>query len=365
MIILIQLGGIGQRFKDNNYKKPKSLINIFGKPIIHYLLSNLLLSDDTTIYIPYNDEYSNYRFEDYLKKEFSTCNFLFFKLPKQTRGAVETINIALNNIKLDDQPILCLDGDNFYTTDIVKLWNGENKVFYFEDNLENPIYSYVQIKDGILTDIVEKEKISTYACTGAYGFSSYSNLLHFTTKLLNENMMQKNEFYTSGVIKEMINSNIEIKGEHIKKDHWHCIGTPMLLKQFYNNYPITNGLNNILNVKKMRICFDLDNTLVTYPKIHNDYSSVEPIKKNIEYLRYLKKIGNEIIIYTARRMKTNNGNIGKINADIGKITFDTLNKFDIPYDEIYFGKPYADVYIDDLGLNCFDDMEKELGFYVK
>jgi hypothetical protein len=50
-------------------------------------------------------------------------------------------------------------------------------------------------------------------------------------------------------------------------------------------------------------------------------------------------------------MKTHNGNIGKINADIGKITFDTLEKFNIPYDEIYFGKPHADFYIDDLAIN--------------
>ena len=62
-------------------------------------------------------------------------------------------------------------------------------------------------------------------------------------------------------------------------------------------------------------------------------------------------------------MKTHNGNIGKINSYIGKLTFETLDKFKIPYDEIYFGKPYADFYIDDLALNCFDDFEKELGYY--
>jgi len=62
-------------------------------------------------------------------------------------------------------------------------------------------------------------------------------------------------------------------------------------------------------------------------------------------------------------MKTQGGNLGQVNADIGKITFDTLQKFDIPYDEIYFGKPYADFYIDDLGINCFNSLEKSLGFY--
>mgnify|MGYP003349597175 CR=1 FL=1 len=36
---------------------------------------------------------------------------------------------------------------------------------------------------------------------------------------------------------------------------------------------------------KLRICFDLDNTLVTYPSIPNDYSTVKPIQKNINLLK--------------------------------------------------------------------------------
>ena len=63
-------------------------------------------------------------------------------------------------------------------------------------------------------------------------------------------------------------------------------------------------------------------------------------------------------------MLTHRGNCGRAMADIGKITFDALSKFNIKFDEIYFGKPQADVYIDDLAENCFDDLEKELGFYM-
>jgi hypothetical protein len=57
-------------------------------------------------------------------------------------------------------------------------------------------------------------------------------------------------------------------------------------------------------IKKLRFCFDLDNTLVTFPKIPNDYTTVEPIQNTINYLKYLKTFGHTIIIYTARRMKT-------------------------------------------------------------
>ena len=57
-------------------------------------------------------------------------------------------------------------------------------------------------------------------------------------------------------------------------------------------------------------------------------------------------------------MKTHNGNVGKINADVGKITIDTLENFEVPYDELYFGKPYAHAYIDDLVISAFDDCSK-------
>mgnify|MGYP003332992068 CR=1 FL=1 len=43
MIIIIPLGGIGDRFKKNGYNKPKALIKIFGKPILYYILDNLNL----------------------------------------------------------------------------------------------------------------------------------------------------------------------------------------------------------------------------------------------------------------------------------------------------------------------------------
>jgi capsule biosynthesis phosphatase len=369
MILLIPLGGIGERFAKNGYNLPKALINLFGKPILYYLLDNVDLQNIDFIYIPYNNQYAKYRFEDRLRKDYPKINFKFLCLDKNTEGAAETINIALKNLDVDlqDKPILCLDGDNFYTTNIVHLWNGENKIITFEDINNNPIYSYISLNKTnpvLIEDIVEKEKISNYACTGAYGFSSYKQLLHYTQKIIDAKIKQKNEYYTSTVIKEMLKDNITFKNEIIHITQWHCLGTPIQIKQFYNNYPKISCLNNNQKINYLRVCFDLDNTLVTFPKIKNDYTSVEPITKNIEFLRYLKTFGHTIIIYTARRMKTHHGNVGKIMSDIGKITFDTLEKFNITYDEIYFGKPQADVYIDDLGLNCFDDLEKSLGFYI-
>jgi len=365
MIILIPLGGLGKRFRDNGYKQPKALINIFGKPIIYYLLDNLKLNNIDYVYIPYNKEYINYNLESRLKKDYSNINFKFLCLKNNTRGAAETINIALEHLDInEDKPILCLDSDNFYLYNIIDNWQGKNCVFTIKDNGDKHIYSYVNCdNDNNIIDIKEKVKISDFACTGAYGFNSMNQLKKYTKKIITDNITQISEFYTSGVIKEMVNDNIIIKQINIEEKKFVCLGTPIQLKLFYNNYPKKSCIKNNILITSKRICFDLDNTLVTFPVINGDYTSVLPIEKNINLLRYLKKFNNTIIIYTARRMKTHSGNVGKINADIGKITFETLEKFDIPYDEIYFGKPYADFYIDDLAINCYDDIEKELGFY--
>lgn len=361
MIVLIPLGGLGLRFKNNGYQKPKALIKLYGKNILRHLIDNLNLSEVKYVYISYNIEYAKYRFEEYLTKTYPNISFKFLKLDKLTEGAAETIHISLKHIENDcDDSILCLDGDNFYTTDIIKQWNGKNKVFTIHDTTNTNIYSFVKLEQNSgntnILDIIEKEKISDYACTGAYGFSSFKTLLKYTQKILTNKIKQKNEYYTSTVIREMIRDNIKFDNSVVEKKDWHCIGTPIQLRQFY--------LNNLDKQNQtLRLCFDLDNTLVSFPKINNDYTSVEPIVENIEFLRYVKSLGHTIIIHTARRMRTHGGNVGKILADVGKITFDTLTKFDIPFDEIYFGKPEADIYIDDLALNCFDDLEKELGFY--
>jgi len=365
MIIIIPIGGIGQRFKDNGYKKPKALINIYGKPIISHLLDNLNTDNIDYIFIPYNKEYKQYRFEDLLNKQYPKIQFKFLCLEDNTRGAAETINIGLSNLnEKRNIPVMCLDSDNFYTCDIISQWNGENCIFSFEDFNENPIYSYVKTNNSQdVTDIKEKEKISNNACTGAYGFKSINDLTEYTSKIIEKNITQKTEFYTSGVINEMISNGHIFKNKTILTSNFICLGTPMQLKLFYNNCPRINSISDDLIINNKRICFDLDNTLVTYPIVKGDYTSVKPIEKNINFLKYLKSFGNTIIIYTARRMKTHNGNIGKINSDIGKITFETLDRFNILYDEIYFGKPYADFYIDDLALNCFDDLEREMGYY--
>lgn len=254
MIILIPLGGTGERFKKEGYIKPKALIDILDKPILFYLLDNLNLKDIDFIYIPYNKEYSKYDFENKLRKNYPNINFKFFCLKNNTRGAAETIYLALHNLDNDYKkniPILCLDSDNFYTCDIISMWNKKNTVFMFYDTSDDPKYSYILHNDNYVKKIVEKNKISNNACTGAYGFNSLMELYNYCLKTINKNILQKGEFYISNVIQQMIEDNINFVTNGIINKHYFSLGTPKQINEY-----------------KYSFLFDLDGTLVNTDDIY-------------------------------------------------------------------------------------------------
>lgn len=97
----------------------------------------------------------------------------------------------------------------------------------------------------------------------------------------------------------------------------------------------------------IRLSIDLDGVIASFKEEGQSYSDVKPIPGAKETISSLRRKGHYIIINTARHMKTCNGNQSLVIKRIGKMTLDWLEKYEIEYDEIYFGKPFADVYIDD------------------
>lgn len=97
----------------------------------------------------------------------------------------------------------------------------------------------------------------------------------------------------------------------------------------------------------MRIVVDLDGTICPIRQDPQTYADLEPLPGAIDKLNGLREEGAYIIIQTARNMATQKSNVGKVMQNIGKVTLDWLAKYEVPYDEIYFGKPNGEVYLDD------------------
>lgn len=98
------------------------------------------------------------------------------------------------------------------------------------------------------------------------------------------------------------------------------------------------------------IVMDIDGTLCEIKSKNETYLEVKPKQKILKKLNLMKEQGFYIILYTSRQMRTYDGNLGKINANTGKILFQWLEEYNIPFDEVYFGKPWCGkqgFYVDD------------------
>lgn len=104
------------------------------------------------------------------------------------------------------------------------------------------------------------------------------------------------------------------------------------------------------------IVFDLDGTIcepnLEYLDTKQRYGNARPMNSIISRMQKLQKAGYRIVIHTARRMVTHKGDIDLIKNDVGQVTEDWLKFYGVPYDELIFGKPYADTYyVDDKAMD--------------
>lgn len=98
-----------------------------------------------------------------------------------------------------------------------------------------------------------------------------------------------------------------------------------------------------------KIVMDLDET-ISSKVVGKGYADALPKYDVIAQMRAFKQMGFEICIFTARNMRTYEGNVGKINANTLPVILDWLAQHGVPYDEIIVGKPWCGhegFYVDD------------------
>ena len=97
-----------------------------------------------------------------------------------------------------------------------------------------------------------------------------------------------------------------------------------------------------------RLIIDLDGTLTKND--NKDYKDVSPKEEVVSALKRYKADGFEVVIMTSRNVRTYQNNVGKIIANTVPVIMEWCKRHEIPYDEIWVGKPwcgYDGFYVDD------------------
>ena len=245
MNIIIPACGKGERFKTTHHNKLKPMIKVFEKEMIKYVIDNLNLSSEDKIFIIYNNN-SFY---------IDNSNINLIKLENYTNGPAETVLLSLNEIrsKSNHKKCMIMDCDTFYTEDVVSLYRSidENAIFYTKTTNEKPIFSYIEICNGLVSKIQEKVKISDNANTGIYCFNDIDILEQYIQETIKNNSP---EFYISKVIHNMLSQNIKFIPIELNSSFVFNLGTPTQLEIYIKN--------------TKAYLFDLDGTLIMSDDIY-------------------------------------------------------------------------------------------------
>lgn len=109
-------------------------------------------------------------------------------------------------------------------------------------------------------------------------------------------------------------------------------------------------MNEELEVVDGTLVVDIDGTLCGIRPAQQSYADLIPSAPMLDRLREYQTKGYRILLYTSRNMNTYKNNVGLINKHTAPMLLDWLAKWDVPYDEILFGKPWPrkkGFYIDD------------------
>jgi HAD superfamily hydrolase (TIGR01509 family) len=382
MNIIIPLGGKGERFSKNGYTCPKPLIKIFEKTMIEYVLDNLVINHkEDKVFIIYNRNLDNRDFSEFIKNLYP---FIELIIINDTSGAVETIFLGLTHILHNTHTKKCiiLDCDTFYTEDIRNIFNecNTNMVFYRKDYETKPIYSYIELNtDSIITHIIEKQKISDNANTGAYAFADINELYNFCKYVLDNKITVNNEPYTSCVISEMIIQGSKFIGKELTQQSVISLGTPDDVKKYIDNtHAFLFDLDGTIVITD-DIYFDVwseisnkynivltDELFKTYIQGNNDKYVLNTLFKNIDVeLEYVSELKDNLFLENIHKIKVVDGiyniiqqikktgnkvsivtNCNKkvANEIVKYIKIDRLIDFIISNNDCLYGKPNSEPY---------------------
>lgn len=97
------------------------------------------------------------------------------------------------------------------------------------------------------------------------------------------------------------------------------------------------------------LVFDIDDTICNNK--NRDYANAIPYTDVINKINELHEQGAKIILYTSRGMVSCNGDLQKIIKKNKAILEEWLKKNNVAYDDLVFGKPLGDLYVDDKAMN--------------
>ena len=357
MNFLITAGGHGSRFCRAGIKPPKPLIKANGRELLIWSLSSFAIGAGDNLYI------ATQRSHQVRKRLDKTIRFLYpdtgvhwLELDEVLNGQLATACAAISEFNLTG-PLVIHNCDTYHDAtkcDFQGLLEDEGcfgLIPCFKGNGDH--WSFVRTHENgvdVAVEVTEKKRISDHCSVGTYAFSTAAQVVSFYERCKLDNHQPLGELFIAPLYQYAIDQGLTVK--RCDALTTRLFGTP---EELLNTFGMSRAQLLAENAwdahQRGTLVVDIDGTLCRGP-MNGDYSQVEPIEEVCSALRAADEAGYYIVLLTARNMRTFKGSLGLINKYTAPILLNWLNKNRIPYDELYFGKPWGHgvSYVDDKAL---------------
>jgi len=223
--LVICMAGLNTRFHDVGFDIPKYLLPWREETIIYEILKQLGTFDEILLLANKRDVYF---MPDLIKTieplGLGKNNIHYIG---DTNGQAHTAYIGASLLKNKIQTFFVHNADTLLVgRDFKSIESAMSDAYVDVFIANNPKYSYVRSKDGLVTEIAEKSSISPFASSGLYGFYN-AQLYEKMYEALLENFTGK-EMYIANVLDYMIKNNNLFVGLNELNNSYETIvlGTP-------------------------------------------------------------------------------------------------------------------------------------------
>ena len=232
--VLIPMAGAGSRFQSAGYTFPKPLIQVHDKPMIQVVVENIGLEANYH-FVVQKQHREKYNLDTMLGLIAPKCNVI--EVDGMTEGAACTALLAEEFINNKD-PLFFANSDQWVDWNPIEFMyrmqetDADGGIVTFQST--HPKWSFAKVNENsIVTEVAEKNPISTHATVGYYYWKHGSDFVKYANQMIEKNIRVNNEFYVCPVYNQAIEDNKIIRIYEAKK-MWG-LGTPEDLEYFIKN----------------------------------------------------------------------------------------------------------------------------------
>jgi dTDP-glucose pyrophosphorylase len=224
--LIIPMAGLGTRYTERGYVKPKPLIEVAGKPMFVRAVDSMLKITQPIqlIFCVLREHEKLFQISNTILAHYPTAEIVIIE--EVTSGPLETLTIGARGIRNSypvistdcDQEFICEEFRNFLSSD-----NESVDLAFLFFRAESPSFSFVKLDSvGKVIKVAEKDPISPFAICSTYFIESTHKLFRFWEQIARTD--KQSEKYLSQLAQTYLEHNLEVVAFEL--DSIHIYGTP-------------------------------------------------------------------------------------------------------------------------------------------